>query len=91
VTIQLPAGWLADQNVEGMHELRLRLRPPAGASYLDVVLSGAAYGRDPVDSARGLRSCVNGIPGRLDERPDGTSYMELSLGRGALNRLAESV
>jgi homoserine O-acetyltransferase len=88
VTIQLPAGWLADENVEGIHELRLRLRPPAGESYMDIVLSGARYGRDPVDSAPGLPVCVNGIRGRLDESPNGVTSMDLSLGNGQMDHYA---
>ncbi len=81
VTIDLPAGWVADTNPEGIHEFRYRLRPPAGPESIDVVLSGAIYNSEPPDPGRPL--CVNGSRAHIDERYTGATILNVELGEAS--------
>ncbi len=67
VTLELPAGWLADTYPFGIHEFAYRLRPPTGAAELDIVLSGATYGDNPPPLPRGRPYCLNGVRGQIDD------------------------
>jgi hypothetical protein len=89
LTVRLPPGWLADTNVEGIHEYRIVLRPPNGEDDLTVVLSGAIYSSDPPKPAAAATECVNGLRGWREDFPNGRTFLSLMLGRARRDHYAD--